>query len=66
MYHFSVLRTPGLIFQNRPEWLLLEIKAYNCAREKPRQLTQVCTTIPTDLSKFDLPYFILNLASVKV
>lgn len=53
MYHFSVLKTRKPILQNRPEWLLLEIKAHNCVSQKPRQRTQVFTPIQTDLSKSD-------------
>ena len=48
IYHFWVLRTS---FLESSEWLLLEIKTYNCVRLKPRQCTQVCTPIQTDLLK---------------
>ena len=48
IYHFGVLRTS---FLEGSEWLLLEIKTYNCVRLKPRQCTQVCTPIQTDLLK---------------
>ena len=41
----------GPICQNNSEWLLLEMKACNCVRLKPRQRIQVCTPIQTDLSK---------------
>ena len=47
-----VLRTPGPIFQNSSEWVLLKIEAYNYVRLNPRQLlTQVCTPIQTNLWK---------------
>ena len=39
-------------FLNSYEWLLREIKAHNCVGVTPRQRTQVCTPIQTDLSKF--------------
>ena len=39
MYDFCVLRTPRPIFPNSCEWLLLEIKAYNCVHLKVRQRT---------------------------
>ena len=62
MYHFWVLRTSEPIFQNSYEWVLLEIKAYNCVGLTPRQRTQVFTPIQTNLLKPTDWLQILNLA----
>ena len=48
MYHFWVLKTS---FLESTEWLLLQIKTYNCVRLTPRQCTQVCATIKTNFLK---------------